>query len=819
MSDQDDLNPTVKLAQAKPREDSLGVIQGGKGKTRLRVVPTPVVAPKPVVIPKPVVAPKPVVIPNPLAIFFQLVHSELMVTTQPAGSVRADKEARENSIRRTEQNKVPQTGVKPEPVPPSQIKPIPQAPSSNLPPKKTETPITKKPTPVETPQPIPDFDPDKILEEIERNEKDRKRRELASDRKREREQKEKEKKAAEERRKERKKFDRSMQNIKLDGKASKSSIDREFAIKKKCSDLRNAAMENFPNDVVGNSDELRELINNWEKRRKKLDEIFEKKDKALKEWKEKNPNTPDHVWLNSQGKKYEKSAIDLLNYWIKEDKQAQEDRSKRPTTPETAQQRNDRIKKEQSNQSSEPDHGILRPNNTNSTNQTPVNPSPAPQNQRSSGRKTIRDQAAKKIKQEFGKRKAGGERPSESDIADYESPALELSLDKLIEKGVNLDTVIKLTQQGLSPNKLGIYLDGITKFQATEVNRRGNFVSPSLREIADLFSVLLGQMNKRFQDNPSLNVNDKTDTTPAKRTMDIIAESISRRDVYEFTKILIKSGRLENPEMLEAILRNFRTQDKESAAKGNWQSLKFAAKLVQSGIDIALEKGADVLDKTRKIAWQVKNVDGDSSIRKSLDGAVDQLAGRNNEVPPSGYKKGIYIEITNPNNPDYNKTPQQLEDLIQKTLRGNKHGDALKAVDQVQITIGGKTLIFDVKNMTVKYNKTYPANQYRISDGNVESNTLSANANTSQKTLTFQGALRKYQDAGNNNDDSLNPVLSSSFTNTFKILGIQRDIFKLEQSKQDWQNNPEGLSSKNISSQDLQTAQVNKNRGIDRGGM
>jgi hypothetical protein len=256
MSDQDDLNP-ILLAQAEPAPQPLWVIQGGKGK------PVPPVQNVPKPVPPTVIqnAPKPTPV-SPWTIFFQLVYSELFVTTQPAGSVRADQEAR----RRNQQNKVPQTGVKPESVPqtPNQIKPIPQAPSYNPPLEKPATPITK-PTPVETPQPIPNFDPDKILEEMERNEKDRKRREQASDREREREQKEKEKKAAEERKKKRKQFDRDMENIKLDSQALDSSLKGERAVMDKFDELRNAAMTTSANDLNISSDELLKLINNWEK--------------------------------------------------------------------------------------------------------------------------------------------------------------------------------------------------------------------------------------------------------------------------------------------------------------------------------------------------------------------------------------------------------------------------------------------------------------------------------------------------------------------------------------------------------------------------
>jgi hypothetical protein len=821
MSDQDDLNLILKLAQADPTpaQSPFRVIQGGKGKP---VVAPPVQnVPKPVVVPPTVIqnAPKPTPV-SPWTIFFQLVYSELFVTTQPAGSVRADQEAR----RRNQQNKVTQTGVKPESVPqtPNQIKPIPQAPSYNPPLEKPATPITE-PTPVETPQPIPNFDPDKILEEMERNEKDRKRREQASDRERERKQKEKEKKAAEEREKERKRFDQDRKDIELNGQALSSSIKGELAIMDKFNQLRNAATTTSANDLNISSDELLELINNWEKRREKLKEIFEKKEEAFKKWKEKNPNVPDHVWLNGQGKKYDKSAIDLLNNWIQQDNQAEKDRSKKPK-PETAQQRNDRIKKEQSNQSSEPDNGILRPINTNPINQASANPSPAanpspsPQNQSSSGNKTIRDEVAKKVRQKFKERSAI---PGEQAKINNEGRVLELSLDNLLKKGVNPDTIVDLAGKGLYPEKLGEYLDQFKGFQEREVNQRGNYIRPSFKEIADSMNILLGQLNNRF----------KGGQNPAERAAEIIKNSTSRRDIYEFTKILIgsdkpekgspKRGKLENPEMLEGILENFRTQTDESAAKGKLQELKFAAKLVQSGIDIALEKGADVLDKTRKIAWQVKNVDGDSkqALGKRLAEAADQLVG-NNEVPPSGYKKGIYIEITNPNNPDYNKTPQQLESLIQEKLNSTK---SLKAIDQVQITIGDKTLIFDVKNQTVKYNKTYPASQYRISDGNISPNTSASIQNVQGGTTVLQAALGEYRNASKNvvpNEINTAMAVNKSFelsNNILKLLKIQGNIFSLKQFKKEW-SDESNLGNDNSRPPDIKIAQAQTSRSFDLGG-
>jgi hypothetical protein len=146
---------------------------------------------------------------------------------------------------------------------------------------------------------------------------------------------------------------------------------------------------------------------------------------------------------------------------------------------------------------------------------------------------------------------------------------------------------------------------------------------------------------------------------------------------------------------------------------------EFAAQLVRSSQKISLGGGADVISHTNKQAWQLKNVDGNSTFRGVLADAAEQLTGGSGEKPPLGYLKSIAVRLTNKENPEYLKSPKQLAEIIKEAM-GTPVNNKWNSVNQVQIVIDNKTHVFEIKKsregIIPVYKNTYQSAPHTISE-------------------------------------------------------------------------------------------------------
>jgi hypothetical protein len=288
-----------------------------------------------------------------------------------------------------------------------------------------------------------------------------------------------------------------------------------------------------------------------------------------------------------------------------------------------------------------------------------------------------------------------------------------------------------------------------------------------------------------------------------------IQDAVQEADIYKWTKEIINSRNLKNPQELFKTLDNAVTQSDRAAQKGNILELELAAKLAaREKSSIFLEKGADILDVKNKVAWQVKNTDGTGikALSSNLKEAANQLKGKSNEIVPDGYKRHIYTRISNPGNPGYKMTPQQLEKFIQEKL-----ASSIKEVDQVQIDINSKTHVFEIKNGVFKYTKTYSQDRL-LSDENINLNNPVV---TAQKTRLLE-ALKNYQMASTINSPTNKleaPLIgnrSSSNTN-LALARIQLNLYEINKYKE-----ADAAQAKNPPQPKVEMSKVNS-RNIDRG--
>jgi hypothetical protein len=281
------------------------------------------------------------------------------------------------------------------------------------------------------------------------------------------------------------------------------------------------------------------------------------------------------------------------------------------------------------------------------------------------------------------------------DKAGKEKQGLITSLPELQAKKVNPDMVAKLTENGLFPGELNALLNQAQNPQGL-AKGLDRIKKPKFDELMELANKFLTQASKQ----PEKLALDKA----VEQVKDFIPYAVSDVQIYTFAKEIINSEKLVNVDKLSEIVKNFATQANRSAALGNQFEVEFAAKLVKSGSKIGIEKGADVVDYTKKHAWQLKNVDGNSTFSARLKEAAEQLKGTKQEQVPLGYLKGIQLRITAKDSPEYRQSTEQLKESIKKAIGEGvkdkdkgKSNDKWNSVDQVQITIGNETHIFDIK--------------------------------------------------------------------------------------------------------------------------
>jgi hypothetical protein len=663
---------------------------------------------------------------------------ELTVTT-PAGAGSAELEWERQNRQRQEQDRLRrerQRQQEPSPTTPPPPQRKPQSPPVFVP------PIEPIPIPTYSPPPKrrkPERVQDDGAETVRRNEEASRRRQAELDRA-----------MAAEAERSRRESERQQNEADRNMMASNVSGDRDQAIRNKVFELRFAALSNSSLS----SDELFKLERVWVGREEQINNILSQRDVAFQRWRQKNPSTPEHHWLNGENRRYQNSAVSILRSWVAQDKQAQQRR--KIQTAEQINRERQRQRTRRTNPTTDP--GTI-------TNAAPAaDPSGnARENtpKKKKGQPSRWDKAANEIR-------SGLSKQTQTSAIRDEGTRLETTLESLRIKGLSPEIVTKLFKQGMLPTKLSKYCDAITNLTRIREGRRGmeNAVSPQLQEVAVLTSKLLEQMSKR------LGVKD-----PITQTEEIIQDALATREIYEYIKEIINSGKLRDPETLGKLLNNYNTQTDISAALGNLFEAEFAARLARYGHEISLGQGADVVDHTNRYAWQLKNISS-GDISTPLNDAASQLKGKKGEQPPLGYRRGIQIRITNSQHPDYQKTPEQLEDIIRRSIStdtDNKWGN----VNQVQITIGNKTHVFDIKRVRDRimpsYRRTYDSRGYSTSEAETETQIVQVPDGSSE----LQRALSYYQRALNNVPSEVN---KSSSNDPFASLAITRRLYEIDQN-------------------------------------
>jgi hypothetical protein len=685
--------------------------------------------------------------------------------------VRAAQQAREESDIRLEAEKPqpqnPQNNQKPPKTQPQ----LPQSQSNPEPPISPTTPIpTPGPYIDRTPNPVaPPTTPRKPqFDFLDKNLAERDRKTRQEENERDKRRADEVKKAADDLAKKnkinRRAQQRSNQNFEIDQAVNRSSGEEESLIyaefeRQKQNALQAAADLDDQSDI-NNQDNVRRVGAIWDKRREKLDNVYKQRNSALDKWQNPSaptgvlvdatayPDRPAHKWLNTEGKKYHRRAKQMLRDWSREDQKKTEP-VKKPTPPKTAEQIN---KEEQQRRA--------RGNQQANPSGTTASAAPTPQ-------KPSQNTGQKPSKKDKGGRprwdQAADEIGKTLPVNSLEFKELGKNLDKLKAKGLTPELVVKFNKQGIRPSQLNKYLDNN---RALKTGLRGSPVHPEYLEVASLTSKLIDQLP---------NTEDRTQIA-----QNIVQSSMASRGSYKYTKEIINSGKLRNPEKLEGILNNYRTND-DQGSLGNLFALELAARAVRSGSEISLEAGGDVVDHTNKRVWQAKNVEGKDSLSDKLNGAAEQLTGENGEVPPPGYTRGIAIKITNPNNADYKKTPKELEKSITDSIStdtGNKWGK----VNQVQITIGDKTHVFKIKRVgnliLPSYQRTYSSGGYSVSE--IDPGVRIAENGSSQ----LLSSLNNYQKVFNTlnstpNMSSINTAIDNNSNINQRLSKIGQDIQQL----------------------------------------
>jgi hypothetical protein len=755
MADKNDQNPVnnisgdILLAQAKPKPDprpDLRVIPGG------RSVPPKV--PPTVSIPKLPRTPGSGGL-NPWAIFFVEILPRIF-EVKPAGNVRGDEKIREENQRRSEaekQRQSTQTDQKPSG---TQQKPA-QTPQQNPPVFYTPDPIPDYvpspiiPTPIEIPSPPID---------IERQLRVRKAQEAAAD-------KQREESLRAERRRQEQELDKLIQSQNDDSKAFFASSDRKAAINNIAFELRFKALSSN----YLNSDELFKLSRIWDNREGLVRKIFDQQKLAFDKWKIQNPLTPEHKWLNSEGRKYEQRAVDLLKRWIQEDKKA-DSAKKTNNPPKTAEQINKERQQQRVRKNQQVD-GTVASNTTTASEKNP-DKDPRGENPKKKDKSRSNDrwsQATDVIKRDLEKRNSDPNvSPGDKEKYRAELNALESNLDRLKTKGINPATIEKVHKSGIRPSELETHLN-----QVVEKNK----VNASFQELADLMLDFSTQIQ-----NNSVKVegSDKTRTARLKNVKQAINRAVSDESFYKWTKEIINSGKLKNPEELAQTLENAATQIDPSARKGKELELELTAKLVtKEKSNVVIEKGADIIDLRRKIAWQVKNADGvgQNNVSRVLQEAANQITGTN-ETVPKGNQKAIYIRISDANNPEYKKSSEQLRDFIQDKL----NEDHLKEINQVQIEIDKKVYQFDIKDGIVKYRRSYSSERLLVDENTSRSTYITKSPDSRSQLLTALKNYDKVSESSRNPDKVEVSRYPKSSDITFSLLRTQLNLHDLNKEQE-----------------------------------
>jgi hypothetical protein len=525
-----------------------------------------------------------------------------------------------------------------------------------------------------------------------------------------------------------------------DYEASDTSDKRKAAILDKFSKMRNDALDALPDNL--DSYELAAAIKVWDKRKDQLDKVLEEREKAFEKWKRINPTKPERDWLNGLGKKYFENAEDLLRQWKNLEKKRPSKKPEKPVSEMTMDEYRKFIEENAARRNVESQgNGNSKPTASSDQAQQPADPKKEGQGRSSDARW---EQTATSIERDLQKRISSGDK--QKNRLDKELRDLKGSLERLREQGIEPATVENLYNNGMLPSDLVKHLKTVSVVNVTSV---------SLQEAANLTDQLLAQMapqRKRIRGELPTNENERTVTEKT------VQNAVQDKKLYGLIKEIINSGKLRNPEQLMKATNHFLTQADASAAKGPLLELEIAAKLAKEKKYFYLEKGADIFNETDNVAIQAKNADGQAEIKGKILEAAEQLNGTN-EVPAPGAKKTAYVKISNPENRDYNKTPKELKKIIESSLNSsNKYPDLLKRIDQVQVEIGDRTYMFDIKDGVVKYRKGYSSDRL-LSDISPDLKNPIVATHKSQALSELQAALKNY---ANMNDDSSKTSLLQS---------------------------------------------------------
>ncbi len=162
------------------------------------------------------------------------------------------------------------------------------------------------------------------------------------------------------------------------------------------------------------------------------------------------------------------------------------------------------------------------------------------------------------------------------------------------------------------------------------------------------------------------------------------------------------------------------------------------------------------MDFSAKEAIQLKNVTSldEGGVLNNLQKAGEQLKGSHGELVPKGadgkrFQRTAEIIIDNPENPLYNKTPNQLLKKLQKKFEGN---NALQDhVDLVRIRAGDKVYEFGIsRSKNGEFQFINAPSPKKLSELPQSNSTEMASENQSEGTMgTIQVASQPPQELQN----------------------------------------------------------------------
>jgi hypothetical protein len=350
-------------------------------------------------------------------------------------------------------------------------------------------------------------------------------------------------------------------------------------------------------------------------------------------------------------------------------------------------------------------------------------------------------------------RSRGGDRTLEKD---YEVLRLDGTIvlnpkvaAQLIEKGIPADTVRALNKRGIPPNELN-----------------------------DLLNIFLKSKDAKYQLNQMPRI---ADTVLALRKIDVsladikaILDMASKQPevLAALERMLLAPGKLTFPphklnephELTVFVEKTVKAMgNKAGADNGFLREMQIAAERLEKGHhvqmgaiknDNGIAIGGDVVDHTTKEVIQVKTLTSRSTegVSERANSAIEQLSGKNGEIPNEGYTQVAEIWI-NPNNRLFRESGRSinatLEGDIGKNIKLQNTGKDASG-NQVKVNFNGfirvvkedgKGNALEVLNFRVQNGKIQFVPKQRSKNAissSLEQNNLTAPTNNQQLIATAQ---------------------------------------------------------------------------------